>query len=684
MATPQHICAAQNHSPMVSGVLGLNTVPNARMDEAGTIRFGAGTLDPYIHGYLGFQFTDSLYVSLRQSAEVSAFNEDPDDVYPGVDLKLRLLKEGKYTPEIAVGIQSAVGDKRMSGEYIAFSKRFKDFDFTGGIGWGRFGSAGHIDNPLSAFGSHFEDERDIDGEEANEPDDLFSGRDVGFFGGVEYFTPIRGLSLKLDYSADDFEAEKQDFDLSVPPTWSAGVNYAPYDGVNLSLATFGGDKIMGSISLSSLIQDWPGLQDKESRVTLEPLLPFRKSFADPNNIVLSARNEGIKLSEVTSTTTETKARLQLHPDMPLPYQAGRAFVHMANHAGPDVERLTITPTRYGLKGPSLSVQRKDLERMLATNHGSPEELWQNALFTSDDGVNFEKLHRFEDYSLAPEKYYVALENDVSLAEEDSSFLFRSSVLLGTRVPRLLGWLDYGIATRINMADNLDRLGFIRIPATDPVRSDVQLFADRVFALDHQYIALTHSFTDDLHVSAIGGYLEEMFAGYGGEILYRPHQSRFAIGAEAYNAYRRDPFTSLNLGLYTGRKTTGHVNVYYDIAEEDLKVQAKIGRYLAGDFGGTLSLKKYFRNGVRLDGFVTITDEDDVDLFGGSTNAFNGISLNVPLGGFHEFLEHGSIGLNTSPLGRNTGQSIHNPMSLYDATEPFSYAHSIKYWQDINP
>lgn len=674
----------QNHSPMITGVLGLNTVPSARMDPKGTIRAGTGTLDPYIHGYLGFQFTNNLYVSLRQSAEISEFNEDPDDLFPGVDIKFRIVKEDKYIPEISVGVQSAVGDKRLSGEYIAFSKRFKDFDFTGGVGWGRFGSAGHIRNPLSIIGSHFEDRRNFDDNEANEPDDLFTGRDVGFFGGVEYFTPVKGLSIKLDMSADRFEAEERDFDFSVPAAWSAGVNYAPYNGVNMSLATQGGDKIMGSISLSSLIQKWPGIQDSMNKESLEPLKPYRPETGQPASMALSARHEDIRLSEVTSDQKEVRATLQLRPELPLPYQAGRAFVHMANHAGPEVERLTITPTRYGLTGPSISVQRKDLEKMLSYNQGSPEELWQNTVFTTKAGINLDKLNRFEDYSLNPDPYYIELDNDISLAEEDSTFLFRSSVLLGARIPQLLGWLDYGIATRINTANNLERIALLRPPTANPIRSDVEFFAARGIALDHQYLALTHSFTNNLHVSALGGYLEEMFGGYGGEILYRPYNSRFAIGIEAFQAYKRNPFSNLNLSLFKGSKFTGHMNFFYDMAEDDLKLQAKIGRYLAGDFGGTLSLKKYFRNGVHLDGFLTLTNEDDVDLFGGSTNAFNGISINVPLGGFNPFLKNTSVNLDTSPLGRDTGQTIKNPIDLYTLTEPFSYAHNIKHWQEISP
>ncbi|HPF78728.1 MAG TPA: YjbH domain-containing protein, partial [Alphaproteobacteria bacterium] len=74
--------SAESHysgaSPSVTGTLGLNTVPSARMDEVGTIRAGISTSDPYVHAFMGFQLAKPLYVSLRQSGEVSNLTQEPD------------------------------------------------------------------------------------------------------------------------------------------------------------------------------------------------------------------------------------------------------------------------------------------------------------------------------------------------------------------------------------------------------------------------------------------------------------------------------------------------------------------------------------------------------------------------------------------------------------------------------
>jgi len=199
-------CTAPSSS--LYGSPGLISTPNARMDPPGTVRAGISTLDPYLHAYAGFQIAKPLYVSLRQSASVSNLGGDPDRLYPGVDVKLRLHKESAAIPEIAIGMMSAIGHKRMAGEYLVFSKSYKNLDLSGGIGWGRLGSAKNIKNPLGFLANHFGKARTLDGEIPNEARDWFTGKDAGLFAGLEYKTPISGLSLKAEWGADRFTAEK--------------------------------------------------------------------------------------------------------------------------------------------------------------------------------------------------------------------------------------------------------------------------------------------------------------------------------------------------------------------------------------------------------------------------------------------------------------------------------------------
>ena len=130
------------------------------------------------------------------------------NLYPGMDVKLELFDERRFRPQISVGLQSAFGHKRMAAEYLAMSKRYENFDFTLGFGWGRLATRGGLPNPIllnQLTGSAHS--RDIDGEDPNSPKDWFTG-DIGIFGGFEYKLPVDGLSFKADITSDGWTAEK--------------------------------------------------------------------------------------------------------------------------------------------------------------------------------------------------------------------------------------------------------------------------------------------------------------------------------------------------------------------------------------------------------------------------------------------------------------------------------------------
>jgi hypothetical protein len=125
-----------------------------------------------------------------------------------------------------------------------------------------------------------------------------------------------------------------------------------------------------------------------------------------------------------------------------------------------------------------------------------------------------------------------------------------------------------------------------------------------------------------------------------------------------------------------------VNGWYDVPDMDMTIHGKIGRYLAEDFGATLALQKNFKNGAQLEGFVTITDSADFDLFGGTTHAYNGIKLSLPLGDYKYVPTNTKLNIKTAPFGRDIGQSLQTPLPLYEITEPFTARHMSTYWDEI--
>ena len=101
-----------------------------------------------------------------------------------------------------------------------------------------------------------------------------------------------------------------------------------------------------------------------------------------------------------------------------------------------------------------------------------------------------------------------------------------------------------------------------------------------------------------------GFLEPFFAGLGGEILFKPASSPFALGLDIHRVKQRDYDMLFDLRPY--ETTVGHVSIYYD-AGGMFDVEVIVGRYLAKDWGVTTTISRQFSNGWEVGGHATFTD-----------------------------------------------------------------------------
>lgn len=653
------------------GMLGLNTIPSARMDEEGTARIGISANDPYNHAFIGMQIAKPLYVNLRQSMLVSSIGQKPMMVYPGMDLKLRIAEEGRYRPEISFGMNSALGHKRFSSEYFALSKRYYDFDFTAGIAWGRLGSAGHMPNPLAKFGGHFDQDRDYNDEDSASPADWFTGKEIGFFGGVEYFTPVEGLSFKADIGADRSPGERRQFDFSTGAPWSVGFNYSPEPWFGFGVSAIGTDKVMARLSFQDNFykrkiksyKDNPAIADKDAGFFDKMwAMAQRGGDAEPDMNIGKPVKTGANLTSV----------LHMNDYQPSTKQIGDAAQKVLSTADKDVSNITIVPVNKGIRGKAITFGRRDLEK-LGDGTASPEEVWQDISFT-DSNLPTGRKKFVDKLAFNPELSF-------SLGEEETTHLYRTAINF-ERVKEWHNGFISGAGLKVNIADNLHRLFKYKTIDMESVRGDVDAFTWNRVNLDRTFLGWMHTITPSFHVAVTGGYLEEMYAGLGGEVLWRPHDSPFAFGLEGWGAMKRDPLTPLAMGLRGDRTWTGHVNMFYDIPDTDITAFAKVGRFLGGDVGVTGGAETQFENGMKIKGYVTATNSDDRDVFGSDRNVIAGLQLAVPLGSLRFIPEGSEARANIAPIGRDDGQILDKPLSLYEVTEPVSYRHLGRNWQEV--
>jgi hypothetical protein len=688
------------------GQIGLNTIPTARMLPTGTVNMSLSRQSPYTHAMMGLQISDRLYLGLRQTSYSESLTSDSDHLYPGLDAKFKLVDERRYTPELSIGLQSALGHRRMAAEYLALSKRYHDFDFTFGLGWGRMGTRKNFGNfiPVDQMGGG--SDRILDGEDPNTPADWFRG-DMGIFGGVEYNTPIPGLSLKADWSSDAWTAEKAaDPNFQAPAPWSLGLSYKPITSIDTGIAYSGNNTIMARISFTPNSENWLlGEADKTLPITMVSRHSYRNdpelhddTFDDDDRDPLPyeyniTTEKSLGLNHVFIDTQNITGDLILKGTHSAPEQIGNAARYLSNNAAQnsdnaDPERITLHLRSYGLRGSDITLNRSDVERAFLTHRGSNEEIWQTTTFhpaqdTSSHGSSLS--HFLSEAFLADEvrAFKLDLINDVSLSEDDSGVIYRTGIVASLR--KFFGQHFMHLTSgRINLADNLSTLNQYRTLSPLPVRSDIDIFTQNRLLLERDFLTGFATLGDDLHVATGVGYIEEMYMGLTSEILYRPFGKNWALGVDAALALKRDPYSTLALAPNGDHILTGFLNAYYEIPNSGITVKASAGRFLAGDVGATLALTNTFKNGVTLKGDVTATNQSDTDIYGGNTNIYTGIHLSLPLGSLPYVPDGSRIVTHAAPLGRDMAQRLDTPMNLYDMTEPLSYRHITRHWSQLQP
>ena len=264
-------------------------MPSSRMHDAGTVSFAWSHHDPYIRGAIvayPFSWFEASYhytdINNALYSDVKEFSGNQTYKDKGFDMKLRLLKESTYFPAFAIGLRDLAGTNTFESEYLTFSKKIKNIDFTLGIGWGDLAYQKYK-NPLIDFNDSFKS-RVLDGDTQGgelSMERYFSG-DIGIFGGFEYYIPhLRGARFKVEYDSTDYLSEgfalgKQSFGFAFEPIEqpSSRINYGlviPYNNsVQFNISVTKGNNISFGFSLSGFWGDKnPVVKKRDPHVPVE-------------------------------------------------------------------------------------------------------------------------------------------------------------------------------------------------------------------------------------------------------------------------------------------------------------------------------------------------------------------------------------------------------------------------------
>ena len=157
----------------------------------------------------------------------------------------------------------------------------------------------------------------------------------------------------------------------------------------------------------------------------------------------------------------------------------------------------------------------------------------------------------------------------------------------------------------------------------------------------------------LHYRAFGGILEEMYSGLGGEVLWWPSRSRFAVGASLAYVKQRDFDKSLKHLDY--EVITGFLSAYWATPWHNYDAAIHVGQYLAEDIGATLDFRRTFRNGWQFGLFASLTDIPFEEFCEGSFD--KGFYFQVPIDGLFGNRTRSNISTRIRPVLRDGGQRL---------------------------
>ncbi|WP_342451366.1 YjbH domain-containing protein [Neoroseomonas nitratireducens] len=650
------------------GGVGLVEMRNARFRLDGMVEAGASFRHQRRFWFVGFQALPWLETTFRVAERLNGTTGEGIVSDRAFDVKIRLWEENDWRPALAVGIQDIAGTGLYGGEYVVVSKRFWDVDLTVGLGWGRLGTRADGNNPFLDISPRFgERTRDVGQGGTLRMGSYFRGEDVALFGGIEWSLPgfetpfgtVEGLRAKIEISGDALRDERGGYPARTTnlrgearSRVNAGLQWSS-DWLDLGVHWVHGTDLVLRASVRMDPADPP-----RAPLAPPPAMPGRGGAASPAERVFAALGEvGLRGLSFGVVGEEARIAVAGGPYRTLAHVVGRVARAVQPHLPRGVDRLLIAWQREGVEIARVLIPRAALEAA-ARGHGSAEEVYAAAILMAP-GEAFEDVEAargpFLDWSLEPRLRVV-------LGDPSRTLRWQAALVAGARLGFGQGLALGGSVSQV-VVQNLD--GAAPSDSVLPrVRSDYARYADegRDLAVPTLYGERIWTPAPDVFARVTAGYLEPMFAGLSGEVLWRPHDRPYALGVEVAHVAQRD--FDQRFGLRDYRVTTGHVSVYADLPWWNLTATVRGGRYLAGDWGGTLEVARRFDSGIEVGAFATLTDVPFARFGEGSFD--KGLFIRVPLDLFGA-RTRSSVGTVIRPTQRDGGQRLAVDNPLWEVT-----------------
>ncbi|SDR70319.1 Exopolysaccharide biosynthesis protein YbjH [Halopseudomonas sabulinigri] len=655
------------------GGTGLLQTPTARMAPEGDISFNATRVDPYSRYSISAQPLPWLEGTIRYTSVsnrrygAESFSGDQSFKDKGIDAKVRLLKESYWYPQVAFGMRDLGGTGLFSSEYFVANKRVYNFDFSLGLAWGYIGNRGGIDNPLGLLNDKFDTRgevtTDVSQAGGTRTNSYFRGP-LGVFGGIEYQSPWEKLRFKVELDGNDYKSEPQGNDQPQEYPVNFGALYRLSDGIDLTAAWERGNTAMFGITLHTNLK-----AGSMPQKVLDPAPEARKPLPtgvsgnaiDWSNVSQRLRsNAGIEVQEISLHGDEVIVTGEQKMFRDSAKGLGRAARVLDNSLGEgSYNWYTLVYSSRGMPISQTSInaeklreyERNEIDRQAlrrATANAVPAVLDDDIVYTGElDKTDFSTNLGYTQNVGGPDNFLLYQ----FLLRFDGAYYFERNK-----------WLHGSLG--VNLLNNYDQFEYDAPSNLPRVRTDIrQYMTTSDVQLSHLQYTQTKQLDRDLYGMAYAGLFESMYGGVGGELLYRPYDANWALGVDANWVKQRD--YDQRFGFRDYSTLTGHVTGYLQTGFYNILAKGSVGRYLAGDYGGTLDLSRRFNNGVSIGGWATLTNVSKEEYGEGSFD--KGIYVSFPFDAFfvRSTTSTGTIAWN--PLTRDGGARLNRYYQLYNFT-----------------
>lgn len=660
------------YSQMNQGGVGLIQMPTARHNDAGSFslnyqdseeyRFWSASLQLFPWMETTVRYTD---VRTRLYSPFPGFSGDQTLKDKGIDAKFRLWQESEFLPDVSVGFRDFGGTGFFESEFIAASKRIGPFDFHLGLGFGYLGRKGNISNPFCDLKDSFCDRPGgFNGLGGKIDYQRFFKGPASLYGGIEYQTPWAPLRLKLEYDGNNYQQDRagvliQDSDYNVAAVYSLNdafdlnVNYQRGNtfgfGVNYKLNFNTVKQIKLDPPVKEIPAALPVAIDTLDKAELRRDLYLNAGFL-VNNYVLKDNEIILKGRQIAYRDEDQSIN-----------RIGRV---LANHLPAQIKTYRIVTISGDM--PMVETKINAEQFVNAARYETPDADVKNSYQRIEPEVENENwaVERNESgFGYSADLFWIQ-----TFGSPESFYMYQGGVFVGGGYQFNTNF-SLQTTAKINLLTNFDEFNFkvdSQNTGVPRVRTYIREYVTRSdITMENFYGHWKDELADNWYGQIYAGYLETMYGGAGGELLYKPLDSTLAVGLDLN--YVRQRSYEKELAFFDYKTFTGHLSFYWKPQFlDDTMITASFGQYLAKDKGVTIDFAKRFDSGIVVGAYGAFTDMSTAEYGEGSFT--KGFYVSIPFDLFSLKSATGRGRIPWIPISRDGGQMLNKPVSLNGLTE----------------